>query len=37
VDKARTLLGWKSEHDLDSVLFHTMKYFVDKHRAKQKA
>lgn len=36
VDKARTLLGWKSQHDLDSVLFHTMKYFVDKHRAKQK-
>ena len=36
VDKARTLLGWKSEHDLDSVLFLTMKYFVDKHRAKHK-
>jgi nucleoside-diphosphate-sugar epimerase len=35
VTKARTLLGWKSEHDLESVLFHTMKYFVDKHRAKQ--
>lgn len=36
VDKARNLLGWKSEHDLDSVLFLTMKYFVDKHRAKHK-
>lgn len=35
VDKARSLLGWKSEHNLDSVLYHTMKYFVDKHRAKQ--
>jgi len=37
VDKARTLLGWKSEHDFDSVLYHTMKYFVDKHRAKHPA
>ncbi len=35
VDKARGLLDWHSKHDLDSVLFHTMKYFVDKHRAKQ--
>ena len=35
VTKARTLLGWTSKHDLDSVLYHTMKYFVDKHRAKQ--
>ncbi|GAB4170614.1 MAG: hypothetical protein Fur0032_09570 [Terrimicrobiaceae bacterium] len=34
VDKARTLLGWKSKHDFDSVLFHTMKYFVDRHRAR---
>jgi nucleoside-diphosphate-sugar epimerase len=34
VDKARNLLGWKSEHNFDSVLYHTMKYFVDKHRAK---
>jgi len=37
VDKARTLLGWRSEHDFDSVLFRTMKYFVDKHRAKHAA
>lgn len=35
VDKARNLLGWQSKHDLESVLFHTMKYFVDKYRAKQ--
>jgi len=35
VTKARKLLGWTSEHDLDSVLLHTMKYFVEKHRAKQ--
>jgi len=34
VTKARNLLGWKSHHDFESVLFHTMKYFVDKHRAK---
>jgi nucleoside-diphosphate-sugar epimerase len=37
VSKARTLLDWNSKHDLDSVLFNTMKYFVDKHRAKQAA
>ena len=36
VDKARNLLGWRSKYDFDSVLFNTMKYFVDKHRAKQK-
>jgi UDP-apiose/xylose synthase len=35
VSKARKLVGWRSKHDLDSVLFHTMKYFVEKHRAKQ--
>ena len=35
VTKARKLLGWRSEHNLDSVLFHTMKYFVEKHRTKQ--
>ena len=34
VDKARQLLGWKSIHNLDSVLYHTMKYFVDRHRSK---
>lgn len=33
VDKARNLLGWHSQHDLRSVLFHTMEYFVKKHRA----
>ncbi|MFV0337394.1 MAG: bifunctional UDP-4-keto-pentose/UDP-xylose synthase [Chthoniobacterales bacterium] len=37
VDKARNLLGWKSKHDIRSVLHHTMKYFVDAHRAKAKA
>ncbi|MFV0415447.1 MAG: bifunctional UDP-4-keto-pentose/UDP-xylose synthase [Chthoniobacterales bacterium] len=34
VDKARNLLGWQSKHDIRSVLHHTMKYFVDAHRAK---
>jgi UDP-apiose/xylose synthase len=33
VSKARTLLGWESRHDLRSVVYHTMKYFVDRHRA----
>jgi UDP-apiose/xylose synthase len=37
VTKARTLLNWKSQHDLRSTIYHTMKYFVDKHRAKQKS
>ena len=37
VTKARKLVDWKSKHDLDSVLYHTMKYFVEKHRAKQPA
>jgi len=35
VTKARTLLGWTSQHDTRSVIFHTMKYFVDAHREKQ--
>lgn len=35
VDKARRLLGWDSKHDFDSVLYHTMKYFVEKHRSRQ--
>jgi nucleoside-diphosphate-sugar epimerase len=35
VTKARKLVGWRSKHDLDSILFRTMKYFVEKHRAKQ--
>jgi UDP-apiose/xylose synthase len=37
VTKARTLLGWRSEHDIRSTIFHTMKYFVDKFRAGQKS
>lgn len=37
VDKARSHLNWRSKHDLRSTIYHTMKYFVDKHRAKQKA
>lgn len=37
VSKARTKLGWKSKHDIRSVIHHTMKYFVDEHRAKQAA
>jgi UDP-apiose/xylose synthase len=35
VSKVRKLVGWRSKHDLESVLYHTMKYFVEKHRAKQ--
>jgi UDP-apiose/xylose synthase len=34
VSKARTLLGWESRQDLRSVVYLTMKYFVDRHRAK---
>lgn len=37
ITKARTLLGWEPEHDLDSVIYNTMKYFVDEHRKKQAA
>ena len=37
ITKARTLLGWEPEHDLDSVIFNTMKYFVEEFRAKQAA
>lgn len=37
VTKARELLGWESKHDLRSVIFQTMKYFVDRHRAGQEA
>ncbi len=36
VDKVRAL-GWKSQHDIRSTIYHTMKYFVEKHRAKQAA
>lgn len=35
VTKARTLLGWKSTHDIDSVLYDTMDYFVTKFRASE--
>lgn len=35
VTKARTLLGWTSQHDLRSVVTQTMRYFVEAHRAKQ--
>jgi len=35
ITKARTLLGWEPKHDLDSVITHTMKYFVDEFRKKQ--
>lgn len=37
VTKARTLLGWKSKHDLRSTIYHTMEYFVGEFRKKQKA
>lgn len=37
VTKARTLLGWKPEHSLREVYYKSMKYFVEKHRAKQSA
>lgn len=37
VNKARTLLGWTSKHDVRSVLYHTMEYFVTKHRKKQQS
>jgi len=35
VTKARTLLGWEPEHSLREVYYNSMKYFVEKHRAKQ--
>jgi len=34
VTKAHKLVGWRPKHDLDSILFQTMDYFVEKHRAK---
>ena len=37
ITKARTLLDWEPQHDLDSVITHTMKYFVDEFRKKQAA
>jgi UDP-apiose/xylose synthase len=37
VTKARTLLGWQSNHDIRSVLYHTMDYFVRNFREQQKA
>lgn len=33
VTKVRELLGWQSRHDLRSVVYLTMKYFVDRHRS----
>lgn len=36
VTKVRTLLGWQSKHDIRSVLYHTMKYFVSRHRERQR-
>ncbi len=36
VDKARAL-GWKSENDIRETIRKTMKYFVDKYRAKHSA
>jgi nucleoside-diphosphate-sugar epimerase len=36
VTKARTKLNWYSKHDIHSVIFNTMEYFVKKHRAKYK-
>lgn len=37
VDKARSLLGWQSKHDIRSVLRLTMDYFVKEFREKQAA
>jgi len=37
ITKARTLLGWEPEYETREVMFKTMEYFVDKHRAKQKS
>jgi len=34
VTKARTKLNWYSKHNIESVVFNTMEYFVNKHRAK---
>lgn len=36
VEKVRAL-GWKSKHDIRSTIYHTMKYFVEKFRARQQA
>ncbi len=36
ITKATELLGWKPTHDLRSVIYKTMEYFVDQHRAKQR-
>jgi len=35
IDKARELLGWEPEYSTYDVIFKTMEYFVNKHRAKQ--
>ncbi len=35
ISKATELLGWKPTHDLRSVIYKTMEYFVQQHRARQ--
>ena len=37
VDKAKNLVGWSAKHDIDTVIFKTMEYFVGVHREKQMA
>ncbi len=36
ITKAKTLLGWQPEYDIDQVIFKTMEHFVNSHREKQK-
>ncbi len=35
IDKARKLLGWDPQYDIDDVITKTMEYFVNEHRKKQ--
>ncbi len=35
VTKARTLLGWQPDHSIRDVYYKSMKYFVERHRARQ--
>ncbi|MGI9244420.1 MAG: bifunctional UDP-4-keto-pentose/UDP-xylose synthase [Verrucomicrobiales bacterium] len=37
IDKARNLLGWDPQYDIDDVITKTMEYFVTEHRKKQAA
>ena len=37
VTKAKTLLDWQPQFGVDEVIFKTMEYFVNEHRAKQAA